>query len=67
MNRMSILLEKENKEKDGKIVQWPRISVPQYSKMANIIGNELFNGVFLSMNIEESLNKAQIQVEKLFN
>ena len=54
-------------EKDGKIVQWPRIAVPQYSKMANIIGNELFNGVFLSMNIEEALNNAQIKVEKLFN
>jgi multiple sugar transport system substrate-binding protein len=68
VKRISSIFENIDKmEKDGKIVQWPRIAVPQYSKMANIIGNELFNGVFLSMNIEEALNNAQIKVEKLFN
>jgi len=54
-------------EKEGKVVQWPRVAVPQYSKIVNNIGNELFNEIFLSYNIKESLNKAQIQVEKLFN
>ena len=54
-------------EKDGKVVQWPRVAVPQCSKIANIIGNELFDGIFISRNVKESLNKAQIQVEKLFN
>jgi len=54
-------------EKEGKVVQWPRVAVPQYSKIVNNIGNELFNEIFLSYNIKESLNKAQIQVEKLFS
>jgi ABC-type oligopeptide transport system ATPase subunit len=54
-------------EKEGKIVQWPRVAVPQYSKIANIIGNELFDGIFISHDVKESLNKAQIQAEKLFD
>ena len=68
VKRISPIFENIDKmEKDGKIVQWPRVAVPEYSKIVNIIGNELFDGIFLSMNIEEALNNAQIQVKKLFN
>ena len=68
VKRISTIFEKIDKmEKDGKIVQWPRVAVPQYSKIANIIGNELYDGIFYSKGIKEALNKAQTEVEKLFN
>ena len=68
VKRISPIFENIDKmEKEGKIVQWPRVAVPQYSKIANIIGNELFDGIFISHDVKESLNKAQIQAEKLFD
>ena len=68
VRRISSIFEKiDRMEKDGKIVQWPRVAVNQYSKIANIIGTKLHDAIFFNEGINEALTTAQIEVEKLFD
>lgn len=52
---------------ESKILQWPRVSIPQYSDIVNLVGDEIFEYLFLNKPINTTLKNCQNKSKKLFN
>ena len=62
-----IFNELEMMEKEEKFVQWARYPLPEYSEIMEIIGNEIFEYVFLSKKLEVALSNCQEAARRIMN
>ena len=68
VNKISPIFESiKLMEINSKLHQWPRASIPQYSNLVEIVGEEMFDFLFSNKSMSQALENCQKKSIRFFN